>query len=87
MSRKANRAKVAQAKLYGSLQRAIALWRVGDIDALTEQRVAVRNRWDGLIEVGGQPDEVVDAVWAREVNADIAGRVEPIEVLGRSFSQ
>lgn len=83
MSRRPNsRRGVAEAQLFGALQRAISLWRAGDGEGLAEQ-------WEELVvlrakvaALGGDPVGVAERVWGRDVNADLAGVVVPSQVFG-----
>lgn len=76
MSRRPNsRRGVAEAQLFGALQRAISLWRAGDAELLVEQQSVIVERSAALVGLGGDPAGVVDAVWGRGVNADLPGRV------------
>lgn len=83
MGRHREPVRLAEAKLFGALQRTIDLWRTGDMEAVEDQRMVVADRVAGLRALGGDPGVVVLAVWGREVNADVAGRLEPVTVFGR----
>lgn len=76
VSRRPNsRRGVAEAQLFGALQRAISLWRAGDGDALAVQQAELVGLAAAVTEHGGDPGGVMDDVWCREVNADLPGRV------------
>lgn len=80
VSRRTDPRALAEAKLIGSLQRAIDLHRRGETEALEEHRAQVRDRWVAVARAGGDPGAVVERTWAREVNADL--EVSPVELLG-----
>ncbi len=83
MSRRPNsRRGVVEAQLFGALQRAVSLWRADEAELLAEQQTVIVERAAALTGLGGDPSLVVDRVWAREVNADLPGVIEPSQVFG-----
>ncbi len=82
MARRADPTRVAEAMLFGALQRLLNLWRAGDEVEVAEQRLVVAELWAGVVERGGDPGRVAASVWSRDVNTDVAAAFKAVDVFG-----